>query len=96
MPDITEHGFILLDGLNEWGSRKIDGLMAEGRLIIALVVVVETIVAKEFPMGYYESPVKVKELRSKVAGATISRKASNFPHVLVKSGTCAELVSKWS
>jgi hypothetical protein len=59
---------------------------------------VETIVAKEFPMNYYDATggVKVKELRSKVSGATVSKRANNFPHVLIKSGKAEELVSNWS
>lgn len=57
--------------------------------------VVETTVANEFPMGYYQTP-GVKELRSKVSGATISEVAKNFPHLLQKSGKAKELISKWS
>jgi len=55
--------------------------------------VLETIVAKEFPMLYYaESP---QELRSKVSGAVITHVAKDFPEALLKTGKAKELRSKW-
>jgi len=55
--------------------------------------IVETIVAKEFPMLYYaESP---QELRSKVSGAVITQVAKDFPEALLKTGKTMELRSKW-
>ena len=60
-----------------------------------VAVLVETIVAKEFPMGYYQT-TGVKELRSRVSGATITEVAKTFPHLLQKAGKAKELISKWS
>jgi hypothetical protein len=57
--------------------------------------VVETIVAKEFPMFYLSKPVKAQELISKVEGATITKIAKDYPEVLLKSGKAKELRSKW-
>lgn len=57
--------------------------------------IVETIIAKNFPMEYLESPIKAKELKSKVSGATITRVANDFPETLLKKGKSSELRSKW-
>lgn len=55
----------------------------------------ETIVAKDFPMLHLESPIKAKELRSKVSGATVTHVAKDFPEALLKKGKAKELRSKW-
>ena len=44
MTDLTEYGEVMLDGIDEWGFRKIDGLLEDGRIII----VVSAVVAKSF------------------------------------------------
>jgi len=59
-------------------------------------VVTETIIAKEFPMHYIESPVKAEELTSKVEGATVTVIAMDFPLTALKSGKAEELISKWT
>lgn len=59
-----------------------------------LIAIVETIVAKEFPMLYYAATPK--ELRSKVSGATITHVAKDYPEALLKSGKAKELRSKWA
>jgi hypothetical protein len=96
---ITEFGEFLIFGspeiLDEWGERKIDGLMEDGRRVI-IIVVTETIVAKEFPMSYLGKPIKAEELRSKVEGATVTVVSKDYPLVLKKKGKQQELVSKWS
>lgn len=57
------------------------------------IAVVETIVAKEFPMLYYAATPQ--ELRSKVSGATVTSIAKDFPEALLKKGKASELRSKW-
>lgn len=57
---------------------------------------VETIVAQEFPMTYYSNSASVKELRSKVSGATVTKIANDFPPGLIKAGKAQELTGKWS
>jgi len=56
--------------------------------------IVETIVAKEFPMLYYATTPK--ELTSKVSGATVIHIAQDFPETLLKTNKAKELRSKWS
>ena len=34
MANITEYGEILLNGIDEWGGKKIDGLLEEGTIVI--------------------------------------------------------------
>jgi hypothetical protein len=58
--------------------------------------IVETIVAKSYPMQYLEKPVKAQELTSKVEGATIAHTAKDFPEVLLKTGKASELRSKFA
>ena len=57
---------------------------------------VETIVAKDFPMVYRAEPVTVKELRSRVSGATVTKIANPFPQEIVKAGKARDLRSRWS
>jgi hypothetical protein len=57
--------------------------------------VVETIIAKDFPMLYLSKPVKAQELISKVE-ATITKIAKDYPEALLKSGKAAELKSKFT
>lgn len=73
-------------GESEWGD-EVD--------FDTLSAIIETIIAKEFPMGYYQT-AGVKELRSKVSGATVTKVANDFPPLLQKEGKAKELVSKWS
>jgi len=94
---LTEYGELLLDGVDEWGFRKIDRLLEDGRIImIVVVVVVESIIAKHFPMLYLAKPVKAQELISKVEGATIIDIAKDFPKHLIKKGKANELKSKFT
>jgi hypothetical protein len=60
------------------------------------VAIVETIVAKNFPMNYLPSPVKAEQLTSKVSGATIQMISQDYPITMIKSGKAEELKSKWS
>jgi len=57
--------------------------------------IVETIVAKNFPMTYLAEPLKAKELVSRVSGATITHVAKDYPEKLIKSGKAEELRSKF-
>jgi len=34
LTDLTEYGDVMLDGVDEWGFRKIDGLMEDGTKIM--------------------------------------------------------------
>jgi hypothetical protein len=56
--------------------------------------IVETIVAKNFPMDYLPSPVKAEQLISKVSGATIQMISQDYPLTMIKSGKAEELKSK--
>lgn len=38
MTDLTEYGDVMLDGVDEWGFRKIDGLLEDGTTIIVVTV----------------------------------------------------------
>lgn len=58
--------------------------------------ITETIMSKTFPMLYLESPIKAKELKSEVSGATITKVAKDFPETLIRNGKAKELRSKWS
>jgi hypothetical protein len=58
--------------------------------------VVETIIAKSFPMLYLAKPIKAQELISKVEGATITTIAKDYPETLLKSGKAKETRSKWT
>jgi hypothetical protein len=58
--------------------------------------IVETVVAKNFPMDYLPSPVKAQQLTSKVSGATILQVSQEYPQKLIKIGKVAELKSKWT
>jgi hypothetical protein len=58
--------------------------------------VVETITAKDFPMGYLPSPIKAQELASKVSGTTILLASQEYPRRLIKAGKAAELRGKFS
>jgi hypothetical protein len=59
-------------------------------------VLIETIVAKDFPMDYLPSPVKAMQLISKVSGATIQQVSQDYPLTLIKKDKAAELKSKWT
>jgi hypothetical protein len=58
--------------------------------------VVETIVAKDYPMGYLPSPAKAEQLTSKVSGATIQQASQDYPLGTIKKGKATELKSKWT
>lgn len=58
--------------------------------------VIETIVAKEFPMLYLSKPVKAEQLVSKVEGATLAQVANEYPLIYIKSGKAKELRSRFS
>jgi hypothetical protein len=38
LTDLTEYGDVMLDGVDEWGFRKIDGLLEDGTTIIVVTV----------------------------------------------------------
>jgi hypothetical protein len=59
-------------------------------------VLIETIVAKNFPMDYLPSPVKAAQLTSKVSGATIQQVSQDYPLTLIKKDKAQELMSKFS
>jgi hypothetical protein len=63
---------------------------------LTLVAVVETIVAKDFPMNYLPSPIRAQQLTSKVSGATIQMVSNDYPLALIKKGKAEELRSKFS
>ncbi len=58
--------------------------------------IIETIIAKEFPMLYRAEPVTAKELRSRVSGATITKVSQDFPLILIKAGKGKDLKSRWA
>ena len=58
--------------------------------------IVETIVAKNFPMNYLPSPAKAEQLTSKVSGATIQQVSQDYPLTALKKDKAAELKSKWT
>jgi hypothetical protein len=58
--------------------------------------IVETVVAKNFPMDYLPSPVKAQQLTSKVSGATITTVSQDYPLIALKKDKVAELKSKWA
>jgi len=72
--------------------------LGHGWIIVSTVVaaVTETIIAKDFPMGYLEKPVKAEQLTSKVEGATVQAYTKNFPRRLVKAGKQKELESEFT
>jgi len=84
-----------IDALYLIYTRLVEPYEARFYELPVIVVPVETIVAKEFPMTYLESPVKAKELRSKVSGAVIKKVSQDYPLVMLKSGKASELRSKW-
>jgi hypothetical protein len=61
-----------------------------------LPAIVETIVAKNFPMDYLPSPAKATQLTSKVSGATITNVSQDYPLTLIKKDKAQELMSKFS
>jgi hypothetical protein len=61
-----------------------------------LPAIVETIVAKNFPMDYLPSPAKATQLTSKVSGATITNVSQDYPLTLIKKDKAQELISKFS
>jgi hypothetical protein len=62
---------------------------------MSLAAVIETIVAKNFPMDYLPSPAKAEQLTSKVSGATIQLVNKDLPLTLIKKGKANELKSKF-
>jgi hypothetical protein len=58
--------------------------------------IVETVVAKNFPMDYLPSPAKATQLTSKVSGATITKNTQDYPLIALKKDKVAELKSKWA
>ncbi|MEM1532430.1 MAG: hypothetical protein QW599_06265 [Nitrososphaerota archaeon] len=97
MPGITEYGDTMLNAyIDEWGRRRINGLLEDGtRIIIIIVAPVEIIVTNDFPMMYLAEPATAKELKSKVSGATIIHITKDFPETLIKTRKAQELRSKW-
>ena len=101
MSELTEYGDLMINAyVDEWGRRKIDGLLEDGTLVIIIFVppppVVEIIVANDFPMAYLESPVKAQQLTSKVSGATIQLVSQDYPLTMLKKDKAKELKSKWT
>jgi hypothetical protein len=60
------------------------------------LAIVETIVAKNFPMDYLSSPAKAEQLTSKVSGATITTVSQDYPLTLIKKDKAQELISKFA
>jgi hypothetical protein len=58
--------------------------------------VVETIVARDYPMEYLPTPAKATQLTSKVSGATIQKISQNYPLTAIKKGKANILKSKFS
>jgi hypothetical protein len=58
--------------------------------------IVETIVAKNFPMDYLPSPIKAMQSTSKVSGATIQQVSQDYPLTLIKKDKAQELISKFA
>jgi hypothetical protein len=58
--------------------------------------ILETIVAKDFPMDYLPSPIKAQQLTSKVSGATITKVSQEYPSTALKKDKAAQLKSKWT
>jgi hypothetical protein len=58
--------------------------------------VVETIIAKNFPMEYLPTPAKATQLISKVTGVTIQKVSQDFPLTLIKKDRASSLKSKFS
>lgn len=56
---------------------------------------VETVVAKNFPMEYVESPIKAEQLTSKVQGTTMITISKDFPRQMIKKTKAQDLRSKW-
>jgi hypothetical protein len=99
MPDVSENGDAVFTAIDEWGRRRIDSLLEDGTKIIVVApppVVVETIVAMNFPMDYLPSPVKAIQLISKVSGATIIKVNQDYPLTLIKKDKAQELKSKFT
>jgi hypothetical protein len=61
-----------------------------------LPAIVETIVAKNFPMDYLPSPTKATQLTSKVSGATITTVSQDYPLTLIKKDKAQELKNKFT
>jgi len=61
-----------------------------------LTPLIETIIAKDFPMNYLPTPIKAMQLTSKVSGATIIKVSQDYPLILLKKGKAEELRSKWT
>jgi len=87
---LTERGHYVGDVVDEFGRRRIKGLLETGRIVI----VVEYVVVNSFPMYYYERG-KAQELISKVSGAIITVVAKTYPHRLLKKTEAQQLTSKW-
>jgi hypothetical protein len=62
----------------------------------APAAVVETIVARDYPVEYLPAPVKATQLTSKVGGATIEMVSQNYPLTVIKKGKANILKSKFS
>jgi hypothetical protein len=58
--------------------------------------VVETIVARDYPVEYLPAPAKATQLTSKVSGATIEMVSQNYPLTVIKKGKANILQSKFS
>ena len=98
MAEITEYGDVMLNVyVDEWGRRRINGLLEDGtKVVVVVVVVVETITANCFPMLYLTKPKTAEELISSVEGATLIDVAKDFPKYLLKKNKANELKSKFS
>jgi hypothetical protein len=58
--------------------------------------IVETIVAKDFPMEYLPTPTKAEQLTSKASGATIQIVSQDYPLTLIKKDKANILKSKFT
>jgi len=97
--EVTEYGDIMINTyLDEWGRRRINGLLEDGTwiIIVAIPAPKEYIIANQFPMIYLLKPESARELISKVENVTVKHVARDFPEYLIKVGKAGELRSKWS
>jgi len=94
VPLVTEYGDIVIGAVDEWGRRRINGVLEDGTIII--IRVFEYIIANNFPMIYILKPVKAMELVSKVENVKVKYVSMDFPQHLLKEGKAGELRSKFS
>jgi hypothetical protein len=70
--------------------------VAKKQFWMSMAFLVETIIAKDFPMEYLPTPTKATQLTSRVTGATIQKVSQDFPLTLIKKDRASTLKSKFS